>query len=73
MMNLNFLAKTLDVTGKLMVAYTAIAVHHRVWKDHKIDRRVISMMRLEQFFGVLGILFIIAAYLIEVLFLFQTA
>jgi len=68
-MNLNILARTLDVAGKLMVAYTAIAVHHRVRKDHKIDKDVIKMMSVEQFFGALGILLIISGYLIDVLFL----
>jgi len=46
-MNLNILARTLDVAGKLMVAYTAIAVHHRVRKDHKIDKDVIKIAGAE--------------------------
>lgn len=44
-MNLELLGFTLDVIGKVMVAYTAIAVHRRVWKEHKIDKAVFSAMK----------------------------
>lgn len=65
-MNLEILARTLDVVGKVLIAYTAMAVHHRVWRNHKIDRGVFKMMRVEQWLGVLGIILIISGYLIEI-------
>ncbi len=64
-MELSFLAKTLDVVGKLMIAYTAIQVHYRIWKEHKIDRKVFVEMKIERKVGIAGILFIVVAYILE--------
>jgi hypothetical protein len=65
-MSLEILVRTLDVVGKVLVAYTAIAVHHRVWRNHKIDKGVFRMMRAEQWLGVFGIILIVLGYLIEI-------
>lgn len=65
-MDLIFLGKTLDVLGKILIAYTAIMVHHRFRKEHKIDEFVFSEMRKEQVLGVVGIVLIIVGYLLEV-------
>lgn len=65
-MSLEILVRTLDVVGKVLVAYTAIAVHHRVWRSHKIDKGVFKMMRTEQWLGVFGIILIVLGYLIEI-------
>jgi len=56
---------TLDVLGKLMIAFTAIMVHHRFRKEHKIDEVVFRSMKREQAIGVLGIIFIVAGYLLQ--------
>lgn len=64
-MNLEFLGFTLDVVGKIMVAYTAIAVHYRVWKEHKIDKTVFIAMRNEQTIGIIGIVLIVVGYLLQ--------
>jgi len=64
-MNLEFLALTLDIVGKVMIAYTALRVHHRFWQEHKIDENVFTAMKKEQVIGILGILFIVAGYLLE--------
>lgn len=64
-MNLEFLGFTLDVIGKIMVAYTAIAVHRRVWKEHKIDKTVFTAMRKEQVIGIIGIVLIVIGYLLQ--------
>lgn len=60
------LAFTLDLIGKIMVAYTALAVHHRVRKEHKIDQDVFRAMRREQFIGAMGIVLMILGYLLHV-------
>lgn len=57
---------TLDVIGKVLVSYTAIAVHYRFRKEHRIDEVVFKHMRREQIFGVLGIVLIILGYLLEI-------
>ena len=62
-----FLIITLDMLGKVMISYTAIRVHFRFWKEHKIDDRVFATMKSEQIVGLLGILFIIGAYILELL------
>lgn len=63
---MELLGHTLDVTGKVMIAYTAIAVHHRFRKEHKIDEAVFKQMRKEQVIGVIGIILIIAGYILEI-------
>jgi len=65
---MEFLGFTLDVIGKLMVAFTAVMVHHRFRKEHRIDERVFATMRREQVIGLLGIALIIIGYLLQVPF-----
>lgn len=61
------LALTLDITGKIMVAYTALAVHNRVRKEHKIDGGVFRAMKREQMIGVAGIIFMILGYVLHLI------
>lgn len=63
---MEFLGFTLDVIGKVMVAYTAIAVHRRVWKEHKIDKAVFTAMKSEQIIGIIGIILIVIGYLLQI-------
>ena len=41
----------MDVVGKLMVAYTALLVHVRVRKEHRIDKKVFAEMKREHRVG----------------------
>ncbi|MCR4328728.1 MAG: hypothetical protein NUV53_04450 [Patescibacteria group bacterium] len=59
-------AFTLDVIGKILIAYTALAVHGRVRTEQKIDASVFKAMRWEKVIGISGIIFIILGYLIHV-------
>ena len=63
---MELLGHTLDVIGKVMISYTAIAVHNRVRRQHKVDEVVFRQMRREQFVGILGIILIILGYLLEI-------
>ena len=54
-----------DVVGKVMVAFTAIMVHHRFRKEHKIDERVFKSMRREQFIGIIGIALIVFGFFLQ--------
>lgn len=65
-MNIEFLGFVLDVIGKIMVAYTAIAVHRRVWKEHKIDEIVFKVMKNEQIIGIAGIILIIIGFILQI-------
>lgn len=62
---MNLLGHTLDVIGKIMIAYTAIAVHYRVRKERKIDKKVFSTMRKEHLIGIVGIIFIVVGYFLR--------
>lgn len=65
-MSIEFLGYTLDVIGKIMVAYMAIMVHYRFSKEHKIDDEVFNVMKREQVIGIFGIVLIIVGYLLQV-------
>lgn len=49
-----------------MVAFTAVAVHYRVWKEHQIDDKVFKEMRRERGIGVVGIALMVLGDLIEI-------
>jgi len=57
---------TLDIVGKVMIAYTALVVHRHVSQEHKIDKAVFRIMKQEQLIGILGIIFMISAYLLHI-------
>ena len=65
-MNTEFLGFTLDVVGKVMVAFTAIMVHYRFYKEHKIDEKVFRSMHREQVVGVIGIALILLGYFLQI-------
>lgn len=59
------IGETLDVVGKIMIAFTVLMVHHRFRKEHKVDERVFKAMRREQIIGLFGIAFIIIGYFLR--------
>lgn len=63
---MEFLGFTLDVIGKLMVAFTALMVHVRFRKEHRIDEEVFRTMRREQIIGIIGVALIIVGYILQV-------
>jgi len=63
---MELLGLTLEVIGTVMIAYTVLAVHYRVRKEHKIDEVVFKHMRREQTVGIIGILLIIAGYILQI-------
>lgn len=65
-MSLDLFGFILDTIGTVMIAYTAIAVHRRFWKEHKIDEEVFRSMRWEQVIGMIGILFIIIGSVMQI-------
>jgi hypothetical protein len=60
------LAFTLDIIGKIMIAYTAISVHGHISREHRIDSAVFRAMRREKIVGILGIVFMVAGYIIHI-------
>ena len=65
---MEFIGFTLETIGKILVAYTALRVHHRVWKEHSINKGVFRAMRREQIVGIIGIAFIVVGYVIQIPF-----
>lgn len=65
-MSLEFLGFTLDVIGKIMVAFTALMVHYRFRKEHKVDERIFRSMRREQVLAIIGIVLIISGYFLQI-------
>lgn len=62
---MSIIGLTIHTFGEIMVGFTAIMVHHRVWKEHKIDERVFIEMRRERQIGIVGLILIVVGYLIE--------
>lgn len=62
---MELLGSTFDVIGKIMVAFTAIMVHHRFRKEHRVDERVFKSMRREQLIGFIGIALIILGFFLQ--------
>lgn len=65
---MEFIGQTIQVIGEAMIGITAIMVHRRVWKEHKINPVVYKEMKREQLIGILGIILLIAGYLLQVIF-----
>jgi len=61
------IAFTLDLIGKIMIAYTALAVHSRFQKEHKIDEIVFKEMTREKIIGIAGIVFMVVGYAIHII------
>lgn len=61
------LAFTFDLIGKVMVAYTVLAVHGRVRREQRIDSAVFRAMRRENVIGVAGIFFMLLGYAMHVI------
>ena len=61
-----FIGFTLQVAGKILIAYTAIMVHHRFSEEHRVDERVFDEMKKEKSLAFVGIFLILAGYFLEV-------
>lgn len=60
-----FIGYTLDVIGKILIAFTAIAVHQRVAHEQKIDKQVFKAMRRERKVAIWAIFLIAGGYLLQ--------
>lgn len=62
---LRIIGRTLDVIGKIMIAFTAIMVHHRFLQEHKVDEQVFKTMKREQRLAMFGVALIVVGFIIE--------
>lgn len=63
-----FLGLTFGITGKVLLGIAVVMVHSRIVTEHRIDRVVITEMRKERNVAILGIVFMIIGYLLELVF-----
>ena len=64
-MSLDIIGLTFEISGEIMIAFTAIRVHYRFRKEHRIDKRVFLSMRREHVVGITGIILLVLAYLLQ--------
>lgn len=67
-MNLLFWGLTISVIGKILLAAGVIIAHTELAHERRIDSEVIRSFKLEMVLTVLGILFIILGYAMEIYF-----
>ena len=58
-------APTLEIIGHILIALVVMSVHTRVAREHKIDQAVIRYMKRERVYAVIGIVFVIVGYVLE--------
>jgi hypothetical protein len=64
-MNIQALGDVFELVGELTIAYTVIAVHHRIILEKKMDKKVLNIMKKEQALAVLGMTLIILGFIIK--------
>lgn len=67
-MDLLFLGITFGVLGKVILGITVIKVHHKIVKEHRIDGAVLREIKKERNLAILGIIFMVIGYILEVMF-----
>jgi len=67
-MDLLFWGITLGVIGKIVLGVTVIRVHSKIVAEHKVDKAVFTEMRKEKNLAILGIIFMVVGYILEVMF-----
>lgn len=65
-MTIEFIAKACNTAGTLFIAYAALRVHHRVLTEKQVDNKVLGEMRREQLAGILGMVLVALAFLLEI-------
>lgn len=66
-MSLEFWALTFDFAGKVLIVAVALLVHKRVRKEHRIDKKVLKEMKVEQGAGILALVFLATGYILHLI------
>jgi len=61
-MTISFIAVIFEFLGGIMIAITALLVHHSVWKEKRIDEKVLREIRHERIFAILGMVFMFVGF-----------
>lgn len=65
-MHPELISSTFLVIGEILIAFTVIKVHQRFLKERRVDAKVFREMRKEQFVAALGIVFLIASFILKI-------
>lgn len=68
MINIFFVALTLSLIGKVLLAFGVLMAHTQLAHEHRVDARVIKSFRLEKALTIIGVLLIIVGYVLEIHF-----
>lgn len=66
-MSLKIIGLVLHSLGTILIAWMALGVHRRVWREHRIDDKVFGEMKLEQSLGFLGVFLIIVGFVLQLI------
>ena len=58
---------TFITLGDLIIAYVALSVHQHILKERSIDEDVLQYMKKERYVGLVGILFIVTGFILEMM------
>jgi len=64
---MEILGLTLTTVGEVLIGITVLLVHHKILEEHKLDKKVFAGIRVEQWAGLLGIILIIAGFIIRII------
>lgn len=64
-MYMETLGITLTTIGEVLIGVTVLYVHHKILEERKLDKKVFVGIRKEQWGGVLGVILILAGYIIR--------
>lgn len=67
-MNLLFWGLTIGVIGKILLAAGVIIAHTELAHEKRIDSEVLRSFKFEMWLTVIGIIMIVAGYLLEIYF-----
>lgn len=61
----------IDAIGKIVIGISVILVHGIVYKERKIDNKVLREMKIEKKLGFIGIILIIIGSIMQVWFMIK--
>lgn len=67
-MNLLFWGLTVSMVGKVLLAVGVLKAHAQIVHEHRIDDKVLETFRFEKWITILGLIFILLGYSMEIYF-----
>jgi len=67
MIKLIVISVVLEFVGTVLIAFTALRVHHRFLLEHKVDDKVFAIMKREQLIGFIGVALLTTGFLLHLI------